>query len=336
VVACRGHPPAGASRAGIPWSGPGHTYDGGHLHLHRSGQRQRRPDGKPAVHHPRSALTSFPSRPCDISQPGRIAHAPDASPYTLSWPRGGEDVPFGPPLAPSQGSPGPRACSIAQSGAVEATASQWAIRCGGKTQLPPLIAKRSGTGDDTCLMKLGEDAQPFVMIPVPDSPESRLFVELSSYGADLAGARDALHPRQWPRVARSQAGFHPDDVAPQMRKRVRPPGDPDKRGRGDRLVGQTIEVEWGRRGWVTLAPYDRYPRRCDFDRQADRASVPTSGTSTLRCPRTSRDGGGRRSVIPEACARKECSTDAATRAARARPRTRRTGALPLVQCGRWA
>lgn len=37
-----------------------------------------------------------------------------------------------------------------------------------------------------------EDPQPFVVIPVGDSPESRLFIELSSYGSDLAEARNAL------------------------------------------------------------------------------------------------------------------------------------------------
>ena len=37
-----------------------------------------------------------------------------------------------------------------------------------------------------------EEAQPFVVIPVGDSPESRLFIELSSYGSDLAEARNAL------------------------------------------------------------------------------------------------------------------------------------------------
>lgn len=41
-------------------------------------------------------------------------------------------------------------------------------------------------------MEHGGDAQPFVLIPVGDSPESRLFIELSSYGSDLAEARDAL------------------------------------------------------------------------------------------------------------------------------------------------
>lgn len=41
-------------------------------------------------------------------------------------------------------------------------------------------------------MGLDEDAPPFVVIPVGDSPESRLFIELSSYGSDLAEARDAL------------------------------------------------------------------------------------------------------------------------------------------------
>lgn len=37
-----------------------------------------------------------------------------------------------------------------------------------------------------------EDARPFVVIPVGDSLESRLFIELSSYGSDLAEARNAL------------------------------------------------------------------------------------------------------------------------------------------------
>jgi hypothetical protein len=39
----------------------------------------------------------------------------------------------------------------------------------------------------------GEDERPFVVISVGDSPESRLFIELSSYGSDLAEARDALN-----------------------------------------------------------------------------------------------------------------------------------------------
>jgi len=38
----------------------------------------------------------------------------------------------------------------------------------------------------------GDDAQPFVTISVGDSPDSRLFIELSSYGSDLAEARQAL------------------------------------------------------------------------------------------------------------------------------------------------
>ena len=37
-----------------------------------------------------------------------------------------------------------------------------------------------------------EEAKPFTVIPVGDSPESRLFIELSSYGSDLAEARNAL------------------------------------------------------------------------------------------------------------------------------------------------
>jgi hypothetical protein len=37
-----------------------------------------------------------------------------------------------------------------------------------------------------------KDAQPFVVVPVGDSPESRLFIELSSYGSDLTEARNAL------------------------------------------------------------------------------------------------------------------------------------------------
>lgn len=41
-------------------------------------------------------------------------------------------------------------------------------------------------------MEPGEDQRPFAVIPVGDSPESRLFIELSSYGSDLAEARDAL------------------------------------------------------------------------------------------------------------------------------------------------
>lgn len=38
----------------------------------------------------------------------------------------------------------------------------------------------------------GEEAPPFVVVPVGDSPESRLFIELSSYGSDLVEARNAL------------------------------------------------------------------------------------------------------------------------------------------------
>ena len=37
-----------------------------------------------------------------------------------------------------------------------------------------------------------EDAQPFILIPVGDTAESRLFIELSSCGSDLAEARNAL------------------------------------------------------------------------------------------------------------------------------------------------
>ena len=37
-----------------------------------------------------------------------------------------------------------------------------------------------------------EHESTFVVIPVGNSPESRLFIELSSYGSDLAEARDAL------------------------------------------------------------------------------------------------------------------------------------------------
>jgi hypothetical protein len=37
-----------------------------------------------------------------------------------------------------------------------------------------------------------EEWQPFVVVPVCDSPESRLFIELSSYGSDLVEARNAL------------------------------------------------------------------------------------------------------------------------------------------------
>jgi hypothetical protein len=37
-----------------------------------------------------------------------------------------------------------------------------------------------------------QDAQPFLVVRVGDSPESRLFIELSSYGSDLAEARNAL------------------------------------------------------------------------------------------------------------------------------------------------
>lgn len=41
-------------------------------------------------------------------------------------------------------------------------------------------------------MEHADDGQPFVTIPVGDSPDSRLFIELSSYGSDLAEARHAL------------------------------------------------------------------------------------------------------------------------------------------------
>lgn len=41
-------------------------------------------------------------------------------------------------------------------------------------------------------MKHTRDGQPFLMVPVGDSADSRLFVELSSYGSDLAEARHAL------------------------------------------------------------------------------------------------------------------------------------------------
>lgn len=41
-------------------------------------------------------------------------------------------------------------------------------------------------------MEHADDGQPFVAIPVGDSPDSRLFIELSSYGSDLAEARHAL------------------------------------------------------------------------------------------------------------------------------------------------
>ena len=41
-------------------------------------------------------------------------------------------------------------------------------------------------------MEHADDRQPFVTIPVGDSPDSRLFIELSSYGSDLAEARHAL------------------------------------------------------------------------------------------------------------------------------------------------
>ncbi|KQZ70790.1 hypothetical protein [Nocardioides sp. Root151] len=37
-----------------------------------------------------------------------------------------------------------------------------------------------------------EETQPFVVVPVRDSLESRLFIELSSFGSDLAEARNAL------------------------------------------------------------------------------------------------------------------------------------------------
>lgn len=41
-------------------------------------------------------------------------------------------------------------------------------------------------------MEHADDRQPLVAIPVGDSPDSRLFIELSSYGSDLAEARHAL------------------------------------------------------------------------------------------------------------------------------------------------
>ncbi|MBY9074237.1 hypothetical protein K1X13_05315 [Nocardioides sp. WL0053] len=41
-------------------------------------------------------------------------------------------------------------------------------------------------------MEHADDGQPFVTIPVGDSPDSRLFIELSSYGSDLADACHAL------------------------------------------------------------------------------------------------------------------------------------------------
>ena len=41
-------------------------------------------------------------------------------------------------------------------------------------------------------MEHADDGQPFVAIPVGDSSDSRLFIELSSYGSDLAEARHAL------------------------------------------------------------------------------------------------------------------------------------------------
>jgi hypothetical protein len=37
-----------------------------------------------------------------------------------------------------------------------------------------------------------EETQPFIVVPVGDSPESRLFIELSSYASDLVEARNAL------------------------------------------------------------------------------------------------------------------------------------------------
>ncbi|MCE0485451.1 hypothetical protein [Ornithinimicrobium sediminis] len=42
-------------------------------------------------------------------------------------------------------------------------------------------------------MEHTEDGQPFLIVPVGDSADSRLFIELSSYGSDLAEARHALH-----------------------------------------------------------------------------------------------------------------------------------------------
>lgn len=42
-------------------------------------------------------------------------------------------------------------------------------------------------------MEHTEDGQPFLLVPVGDSADSRLFIELSSYGSDLAEARHALH-----------------------------------------------------------------------------------------------------------------------------------------------
>ena len=45
---------------------------------------------------------------------------------------------------------------------------------------------------DTCGVESDSGARPFMLVPVGDSSESRLFIELSSFGADLAEARDAL------------------------------------------------------------------------------------------------------------------------------------------------
>ena len=42
-------------------------------------------------------------------------------------------------------------------------------------------------------MEASEGARPFVMRPLPDTPDSRLFVEMSSYASDLVEARHALN-----------------------------------------------------------------------------------------------------------------------------------------------
>ena len=42
-------------------------------------------------------------------------------------------------------------------------------------------------------MEASEGARPFVMMPLPDTPDSRLFVEMSSYASDLVEARHALN-----------------------------------------------------------------------------------------------------------------------------------------------
>ncbi len=52
---------------------------------------------------------------------------------------------------------------------------------------------RRYAGSDTCQVGHEEDVQPFVVVPVGDSPESRLLIELSSYGSDLVEARNALN-----------------------------------------------------------------------------------------------------------------------------------------------